>query len=326
MPTWSDELRETIVANVEVTRQLVATAQAFFIEVMAEREQVCGLIDRLSQHYGAEWAEKIRLDPRGDNADVITQIARAVSVRAAGVEAIWRLIHSGYLLAGGTCQNLRVHVSWETESTGSGWSFEEFELPHPTAVVRAPSMRSEEILCNHDLYIKEMAALGLGDEVEGSLRDAVRCFASDLYTPCAAMLGSASESAWLRLGECVSDYISLSDVKKGTALRDKLSDPYSSVVKKMSLVAQQYGNRDLCGALWEAAEVKPRSLQTIRIWSDAVRDSRNAIHYGVDPTTPNTREKLSALLLGAIPFFRKMSAIASAASRAVESGTPDSPS
>jgi hypothetical protein len=49
------------------------------------------------------------------------------------------------------------------------------------------------------------------------------------------------------------------------------------------------------------------------VWSDAVRDSRNTIHFGVAPTTPNTYEKVAALLLGAVPNVRVLYQVKNAA-------------
>ena len=50
--------------------------------------------------------------------------------------------------------------------------------------------------------------------------------------------------------------------------------------------------------------MKIQDLRNAVIWADAVRESRNSVHYGVKPEMPNTYEKLAALLIGSVPHLR----------------------
>jgi hypothetical protein len=307
MSTWTDELRDRVVGGVAVTNQEIAAAEAFFAHDLAGRGNSSAMLARLAEHHHAVLPKKVSLNSRGDNTPVVSQLAQAISIAVAGVEAIWRLIHRDQLLTAGVLVNLALHVGWETDTgTGSGWQFTEYEIPYPTSVMRAPSRNSVEVLCNHDLYIHELAVPGLSEEVERALREAVQCFAAELYTPCAAMLGSASEGAWLELGHSLAEYVSASDIRRAEAMHEKLGDCNTSIARKARLVHEWYCDKATCGALWEESEVRPKDLLPIMIWSDTVRDSRNSVHHAVDPRTPNTREKLVALLLGAVPFFRTL--------------------
>lgn len=54
-------------------------------------------------------------------------------------------------------------------------------------------------------------------------------------------------------------------------------------------------------------------LKTVATWSDSVRDSRNTIHFGVASAIPNSYEKLTALLIGAVPMVRTLYQVKSAA-------------
>jgi hypothetical protein len=40
------------------------------------------------------------------------------------------------------------------------------------------------------------------------------------------------------------------------------------------------------------------------LWADAVRESRNSVHYGAEPSMPNTYEKIATLLIGGVPHLR----------------------
>jgi hypothetical protein len=52
-----------------------------------------------------------------------------------------------------------------------------------------------------------------------------------------------------------------------------------------------------------------QDLRNAVLWADAVRESRNSVHYGVNPCLPNTYEKVAALLIGAVPHLRLLDAI-----------------
>ena len=54
------------------------------------------------------------------------------------------------------------------------------------------------------------------------------------------------------------------------------------------------------------------------IWGDAVRESRNSIHYGVNPAMSNTYEKVAALLIGAVPHLKLVYRLRAAAEAARE--------
>jgi len=153
----------------------------------------------------------------------------------------------------------------------------------------------------------------MSGEIEQALREAVICFSAGLYTPCAAMLGSASEGVWEEVGYSLAQAVRSADDSKATKLEATLSNFFSSVAKKMRAVYSFYADRNLMEEIWVRSQVKPKLLEHILVWSDAVRDSRNTLHPAVTPRTPNTREKLSSLLLGAVPFFTRLFAIKSSA-------------
>ncbi len=43
--------------------------------------------------------------------------------------------------------------------------------------------------------------------------------------------------------------------------------------------------------------MSPKELDNIIIWSDVLRESRNAIHFGVKPTIENSYEKVAMLFI-----------------------------
>ena len=84
-------------------------------------------------------------------------------------------------------------------------------------------------------------------------------------------------------------------------------------MKKVTAVIQLYEHQEIFAAVMKASEVKLAELRAISNWTDAVRDSRNTIHFGVEAAVPNTYEKLGVLLLGAVPNVRTLYRLKAAA-------------
>lgn len=87
-------------------------------------------------------------------------------------------------------------------------------------------------------------------------------------------------------------------------------------MKKVAAVIQLYEHQEIFEPVLRASEVKLPELRAIANWTDAVRDSRNTIHFGVEAAVPNTYEKLGVLLLGAVPNVRTLYRIKAAADAA----------
>jgi len=52
--------------------------------------------------------------------------------------------------------------------------------------------------------------------------------------------------------------------------------------------------------------IRAGEIESIVIWSEVLRDARNAIHFGVKPVIPNTYEKVAVLLLAAADNLSKL--------------------
>ena len=67
---------------------------------------------------------------------------------------------------------------------------------------------------------------------------------------------------------------------------------------------QLYQRADIFDSVHKACGVKPQDLNNVMVWADAVRESRNSVHYGAEPPMPNMYEKIAALLIDARPILR----------------------
>ncbi len=169
-------------------------------------------------------------------------------------------------------------------------------LPH--------SRKDSEFLVNPDLYLRNLNIPNLHTDIELALREAVRCFRHELFTASATMLGKASEGAWLELGFALVHVLPEGDTGYIKRQKDELENPTVGIGKKIETVITLYERQDLYSPIAEKSGVSVQELRTAANWSDTVRDSRNTIHFGVEPSTPNSYEKVAALLLGAVPYLR----------------------
>jgi len=317
-PMNTDEARKRLQDQVRVTPQQVMIAKGYIINHFNANTSI--LISEFLKSIEAAAPEKLVIHLTVDTEESIKSVAQTLSWTLAGCEAIWGLISSGLLFpASSDLRSLVPNVSYTTVVRGSGNSGEinldHLSLPVPTSILLPPSLSKGErqTLSDPDLFLHSLEIPNIDKEVEESLRESMRCFKHELFLACLAMLGRASEGAWIELG------LTLCAVAPSTApinikkIREKLEDPFVGIGKKILETAQLYQRADIFDNLHRTCGVKPQDLNNVIVWADAVRESRNSVHYGAEPSMPNTYEKIAALLIGCVPHLRLLYRIRSAA-------------
>lgn len=312
------EAEKFIISKITVTRQAVTIAKAHAINHYETDTQA--LINGFLRNIDAVMPQQVVIHQSVASNSVLTRVAESISWQLAMCEAIWGLIHANvFVPIDFSMPHLTWHVSWTTVVPGSGgetsgWDFSRFALNVPSRIKIAPSWESkqEQPLTDGDLYIHEISISNIHPEVEEALRDAVKCFRHELFTPALAMLAKASEGAWYELGIALAK--ALPNAAKPTADKHirEFNDPFISNAKKIQLVLKLYEHSGL-QLVKESSGVDDNSLKQTSVWSDVVRESRNVVHYGVEPSMRNTYEKVAALLMGAIPHIKLIYRIYSAA-------------
>lgn len=317
------EARQTIASKVFVLRQHVTIAKTYILRHFEPDTRK--LLHNFLSEQNCQMPTEIVLHPNVNPETVIAQAAESILWQVALGEAVWALIHDGLLMPASPDLTpvIQPHLKWATVVPGSGgyssgWRFEEFDILLPGRVRLAPSFADAppQYLADGDLFLAEMDIPDIHPEIGEALRDAVRCFRHELYVPCLAMLAKASEGAWIELGLSLLKFAS-----EGTGLRpetvdkmrDELSSPFVSIAQKIQTVTQLYDRQDVFESVKKRSGVSNRHLRNATVWSDVVRDSRNVVHYGADPATANTYEKVAALLLGAAPHLQMVYRIRRAA-------------
>ncbi len=312
MPSMNPAEAETAIrARVSVTQQRVMIAKAIIIESVTSTCTSEDLIASVLRANDVIAPRTVILHESVDASTSVNAVADAISWRLSAAEAIWSLIHAGMLFPLSEARGDAPSIGWTTVVPGSGgtssnWRFVDYTLPVPDRLLRAHSLAGapNQFLAEPDLYLHSLGVAGMHSEVAQSFREAVKCFRTELFTASLAMLGKASEGAWLELGASLVRLVPATDEQKYSKQRNALEDPMMGPLRKVEAVLAIYDHQELFGPITKASGVKLQELRTVAVWSDAVRDSRNTIHFGVTPTTPNTYEKVAALLIGAVPHIR----------------------
>lgn len=305
----TDQALKLLEGQIRVTPQQVTIAKGYIINHF--NPDTSTVITGFLKSVEAAPPEKLVIHLTVDTEESIKSVAQTISWTLAGCEAVWGLISSGLLLPGGSdLRSLVPNVSYTTVIQGSGnkggLNLDHLFLPVPTSVLLPPSISRGErqTLTDPDLFLHSLEIANIDKAVEESLRESVRCFKHELFLACLAMLGRASEGAWIELG------LTLCVVAPSTApinikkIRELLEDPFVGIGKKILQTAQLYQRTDIFDSLHKACGVKPQDLNNVMVWADAVRESRNSVHYGAEPSMPNTYEKIATLLIGGVPHLR----------------------
>jgi hypothetical protein len=322
-----DEAFEHLKRNIKVTRQRVTIAKAFILKNFEQNTSY--LIDYFLQEMEARMPNQVVIHPTVDTDATLSQAAEAISWKLAACEAIWGLIATGLVIPGDSDLTEQLQtLGWTTVVPGSGgqssgWHLEQLSLPVPRRILLPRSAQSQvdQPLSDPDLFLHSVDISNLSEEVDEALREAVRCFRHDLYLASLAMLGKASEGAWIELGLSLVKAITPDGPVNIEKVKSKIEDPFIGIGKKIIEIVKLYERKDLLESIQKTSGVTLQDLRNAVIWSDAVRESRNSVHYGVKPSMPNNYEKVAALLIGAVPHFRLLYKIMSAVDSFVSTGT-----
>jgi hypothetical protein len=315
-----EDVETLIRERVSVTPQRVVLAKAIVLDASIESRESELLIQAALNANEVQMPGQVVVHPSVDPMPQISAAAEALSWRLAASEAIWSLIHSGLLVALSEPHHPTLSISWTTVVPGSGgmsggWRFDDLVIPLPRLVRRAPSLEgaANQFLSEPDLYLNTLGVSNMHPDVTEAFREAVKCFRHELFTASVTMLGKASEGAWLELGASLLAVIPVRQGAQFTKQRTILEDPATGPLKKVEAILQIYSRQDVFQSLASRSSIRIQELRHVAIWSDAVRDSRNTIHFGVASATPNTYEKLVALLISAVPNVRQLYRLKAAA-------------
>lgn len=311
-PRSPEEAEKYIHNGINVTRQMVFRAKVDLLRRSETRTK--DLLEKLLEQVEARKPIQVIVSPQVDFLPSLQQVTNWISWTLAGCEAIWEIVHANVRIPGGVSSEGELgSVEWTTVTPGSGgrtssWNFDSLSLPVPSTLIVPPSLtyaRERQPLSDPDIFLKEIGIKGIHPGVEEAILEAVKCFRHELYTACLAMLGKAAEGAWIEVGLALLNSPAIDASLDGTTkLRETLESPTIGIAKKITEVVKLYERNEIFGEVAKRSNVRPQDLRNSTVWADVVRDSRNTVHYGVEPAMSNSYEKVGALLIGAVTHLR----------------------
>ena len=322
-PATENEVRAAVRQKVAVTPQLIAIAKAIIIERVKQTSDSLALIGFVTSKHGCKPPRKTNFHRELDSTTDIRNLAELFTWTLAATEALMSLIHGGSLLVTNR-ETVEIQCQFEymfgwPGSGGHGGSirFDDYKSVVPHHVRLATSMGDGQrlFLSDPDLYLTTLDIAHMHAEIKTALRESVKCFRQELFGAAVTMLGKASEGAWIELGAALMKAVPSAKKASVEKQRKILDNPREGAAKKMDAVVQLFEKQDIFEPLARSSGVSLDELRSVWEWSDPVRDSRNTIHFGVDPVTPNTHEKIAVLLLAAIPNMLTLYRLREAAMR-----------
>lgn len=308
------EIREKVFVN----QHKVVTAKNFILNQNGIVDVPVAL-DQFTRTQGYPKAQQVVIHNNTNVDEQIKQASGYLSWYIAFSQAILELIHANYLIP--SSQQMypysnNLTIGWTTVVPGSGgttssWSFNDFAIMVPSQLKKSLHQTNNQqfILFDVNLFVANLDINNAHDDVLEALEDAISCFKKELYRPSLTMLGKAAEGAWIEMGISLLDYAIANEIEvtKNNQLKEKLMGP-DSFVFKIEKVASLYLShyKDWFNEIRINTNTTPSHLQEIRIWTDVVRESRNAIHFGVKLNAENTYEKAAMILLASISHLKTM--------------------
>lgn len=299
--TSYEKIKQEIESNIKVSRQDIALAKDYVLKSFNPNPE--SLLKKFIEALKVNPVEYVNPEDEVALERQIKEAAAHMSWILAFGEAIWGLIGQGVLIPEHyNLIPLQVSLGHKSSRGSGGLGVEGYQILVPQSLRLAPSVAQERktSLYDPDLFIFDINIPNLHTEIEESIRLAVQCFRKELLLPCLAMLARASEGAWIEMGRALldSNYAqqNIND-KKRLKKRNQLLGRDTSITLKMDIVIKLY-ERPIFTQVHNMSS-PAKFLRKVLIWSQELRDYRNAIHYERDSTSRITYDKVATLLLAA---------------------------
>lgn len=313
-----DDAKKQLLDQISLDRNLVALAKQMILgRPGGSKVQFQGLLVAFNQQQAVVKQERVNLNDRADTEGDLRNAAKAVNCELAMAQAISELIGQGRVMFYDRMADHYPYIGHTTRLGDSGghsggWDLEELAYAVPDHLIVCVTSGDQDSF-DPDIFVLETGIENAYPGVRDALSDAVACLARDLYRPAAAMLGSAVEGAWIELG------LALADTVKGqgfdsAAFGGEMKADQPGIAKKMADILAVYDNAELVREIRTRSGVSAAQLRTAYVWSDEVREARNAIHFNNPGTLANSYSKVAVLILGAQKNLAAMYAVVRACS------------
>jgi hypothetical protein len=307
-PNTEAELAEAVLQAILVTPQKVAVAKGIILEHAAAHHEIQVFVEKILSAMQITVPQQIHCHSEYDSTAQIQALADAISWQLACGEAMISLVNAGYLVLTSKeyrhlCFRCVCSMGWHKSPSYRGSvTFDELAMFVPSHVRLASSAAGQknQLLMHPDLYLQTLNIRIMHPEITSAFKEAVQCFRHEFYGASVALLGKASEGAWIELGASLINSVPFAERSPFEKQQKILNDPRDGAARKMDAVLKVFENQAVFDSLARDSGVSLNSLRAVWVWSDVVRNSRNTIHFGASPAVPVGYEMVAYLLLAAI--------------------------
>lgn len=285
-----------ITSRVSVIREDIARAKSWIVR--AEGSNVSGMADEWLRQQGIEDVRSVNIDAQ-DCEDILTSIARTYSVRLAFYHAVWELVSAGLIVASDPSGRWEPQLEHRTSRHAGGVHMPSLGFPHPSKIARLPFAVEP---ADPDIFLDGIDCKTLHSGIVEAIEQSLICFRRGLYLPATAMLAAAAEATWMECGRAVAK--NLADSKLTATLRD----PFVGIARVVSDVRQALSQKGAKPLLQKAC-LTIHQVTDVEIWTTALRDRRNALHWGKAKSFIADHAETGTLLMGAPQHLKTLEAI-----------------
>jgi hypothetical protein len=299
------EVTRQLEGAVKVTREDIARGKSYVLNAGGGKTDE--LADRWLQEQGLTIPRPI--DGNAPNLpDVLTNVARAFSLRLALYQAVWELIAAGEMIPAQPSSSWQPVIDYKTQRYRGGLS-PNIGSAYPSRIERPPLV--SEPPTDPDIFLQGIDCKTLHPGIRVAIEQALGCFRRGLYMPATTMLAAAAEATWTECGSAVAKKLA------NKKLEGVVTDPLVSISKKVTEIHKTLDHAD-GKALLKTAAQHVAKITDAEVWTTTLRDRRNALHWGKAKSFIAEHSETGTLLMAAPLHLGTLEAIRAACC----SGTP----
>ncbi len=290
-----DEASKLIESKIATTNEDVSRAKSW---IMQSTETGLKPLTEL-------WLQKNKVsEPKSictesDNCEnAIFPIANAYSLRLSLYRAAWELISQGFIVSVGQTEQWTPNLQYDNSGSRGSVTFRSplLTFPYPSKLFR---LKANEPF-TADIFLNGVDCDELHEGIVHAVQESLECFRRGLYLPSIAMLFAAVEATWHECGLAVAK--NLSDSK----LLNTLNDPFVGIAKVASDLRKILEQNP---SLLSSAGRTRYQIADAEVWTTALRERRNTLHWGKAKSFIADHADTGTLLMAAPNHLKTLEAV-----------------
>lgn len=263
-----EEAGKQIVSALAVTREDIARAKTWLAR--SEGGGTHELVEKWLNEQNLVVPKEIDTD-LPNCGELLLPVARAYSVRLAFYQAVWELVSAGELIPSGPPSSWDASLASRTSRYGGAIPLKGVRCSFPHGIERMPLASGTPI--DPDIFLQGIDWKRLHSGILEAIEQALLCFRRGLYMPATAMLAAAAEATWTECGIAVAKKLA------NAKLESVVTDQLASISKKVTEIRKALEQPDGKALLRDAGQHIAK-VTDAEVWTTALRDRRNALHWG----------------------------------------------